>query len=153
MNRYAECVVKKRTSAVRRALSNATYQEVNHELAKLANNDCILTGELRMDETLFRGAVYRALYKRDFGADAALPASSVTLTAASDPVLVFGNCVATLDPVEARAFVLAQPATSVERDAVAKLGASFSQCLAPGNEGRFSKTVLQGALAEALYAT
>jgi hypothetical protein len=32
-----------------------------------------------------------------------------------------------------------------------KLAASFGRCMAPGNQAQFSKTVLQGALAEALY--
>jgi hypothetical protein len=132
-------------------LSQATEQQITDELAKLATNDCILSGELQMGRTMFRGSIYRALYARDFGADAALPASEVRLTTSSDPVLVFGDCVATLDPGETRAFVLARPATSMEDDAVAKLAASFARCLTAGNEARFSKTVLQGALAEALY--
>jgi len=91
------------------------------------------------------------MYIRDFGADAALPPGELMVGASPDPVLVFGDCVATLDPAETRAFVLARPATAAENEAVAKLGASFGRCLAPGNEAKFSKTVLQGALAEALY--
>ncbi|HEY6815143.1 MAG TPA: hypothetical protein VI168_06355 [Croceibacterium sp.] len=151
MNRFAECIVTERTAAVRRALAEPTHGAVTIGLAKLASDDCIMGGELQMGTALFRGAIYRAMYMRDFGADAPLPPGELMVGASSDPVLVFGDCVATLDPAETRAFVMARPATSVENEAVAKLSASFGRCLAPGNEARFSKTVLQGALAEALY--
>ena len=151
MNRYAECVVKMRAAAVRRALAQPTYAAANSELAKLAISDCLAGGDLIMEEVLFRGAVYRALYLRDFGREAALPVGGETLVEADDPVFIFGDCVSRLDPEQTRAFVVARPATVEESDAVAKLGPSFGRCLAPGDQVRFSKTVLQGALAEALY--
>lgn len=150
MNRYAECIVKLRAAPVRRALSQPTEGAVYAELTKLAQGECLANGQLRMGPGLFRGAIYRALYIRDFGPDGALPASDVTLAAPEQPMQVFGNCVASLDPAETRAFVLAKPATPEEDEAVGKLGASFERCLA-GGDVRFSKSVLQGALAEALY--
>jgi hypothetical protein len=151
MNRYAECIVKTRTAPVRRALSQPTYGAVNAELAKLASNDCIAGGELQMGQALFRGAIYRAMYIRDFGADAELPAIDATPLSAREPLVVFGDCVVRLDPAATRAFVMARPATSEEARAVASLGASFNRCVSPGDQIQFSKTVLQGALAEALY--
>lgn len=151
MNRYAECIVRTHASAVREALSETSEAAVTTALARLADRDCLLTGELQMGTSLFRGALYRALYLRDFGADADLPPTDFALESSPNPLLEFGNCVAVLDPAQTRAFVVARPATSAETDAVTKLAASFGRCMAPGNQAQFSKTVLQGALAEALY--
>ncbi len=151
MNRYAECIVKMHAAAVRRALAQPTYEGANAQLARLAGGECLAGGDLIMGESLFRGAIYRALYIRDFGRLSALPGGDGALPQADDPMLVFGDCVARLDAEQTRAFVVARPASVEESDAVAKLGPSFGRCLAPGNQARFSKTVLQGALAEALY--
>lgn len=148
MNRYAECVVKTRAAAVRRALSTETPDA---ELARLASDDCLASGQLQMGTSLFRGALYRALYLRDFGRDAELPAGEATPAASTNPLLLFGDCVARLDPAQTQAFVVAMPATPGEDEAVAALGASFERCVVAGDRIGFSKTVLQGALAEALY--
>ena len=151
MNRYAECIVKTHTTAVRRALSETAPAAVTIALANLADRDCLRDGELQMGTSLFRGALYRALYLRDFGTDAALPPSDLALEPSSNPLLEFGNCVAAFDPAQTQAFVVSKPATTAETEAITKLGASFGRCVAPGNQAQFSRTVLQGALAEALY--
>jgi hypothetical protein len=151
MNRYAECIVKSRPTAVRRALSQPD-QAITGELAKIASNDCLQNGELTMNSSLFRGAIFRAVYMRDFGHES-LPEAleQVAMAAPADPLVAFADCVVQLDPEDTRSFVLAEPATPDERGAAANLSASLAGCVAPGDQVGFSKTVLQGALAEALY--
>jgi hypothetical protein len=151
MNRYAECIMKTRPAAVRRALSRPDAV-IPVELAKIADGDCLMNGELRMNASLFRGAIFRAIYMRDFSHEP-LPSAwgEAAMTASANPLLTFADCVVQLDPNNARSFVLAKPATPDERDAVANLSATLGRCVAPGDQVGFSKTVLQGALAEALY--
>jgi hypothetical protein len=63
----------------------------------------------------------------------------------------FGDCVVSANPADARALVLATAATQAERAAIARLGPALGGCVAPKNQVRFSRAVLQGVLAEALY--
>ncbi len=90
-------------------------------LAKIATDDCLSDGELTMSRPLFRGAIYRALYLRDFGnmspESLAAPGSGNDQsgeTADAFPMYIFSNCVVRLSADSARAFVMASPATPDE---------------------------------------
>lgn len=148
MNDYGVCLVKSRAIAVRRALAMPAG-DTDAALRKLAIADCLSAGELRMPAALMRGAVYRALYLQDFGSKAPAPATSATPT--GDPLQDFGACVNTVDPVHVRELVMATPATTVERTAIAALAPALGSCVAPGNNVRFSRATLQAVLAEAAY--
>ena len=154
MNDYATCLVKIRTVAVRKALNAGSDAAVNGALAKLAIPDCLDSGMLRMPEQLLRGSIYRALYLREFAREPSVPAG-VTNAAAVDPddnpLRNFGHCVNHLDQVNTRMAVMARPATVAERQAFNALSPTLGQCVAPGNQIRFTRSVLQGALAEAAY--
>ncbi|MBC9031561.1 hypothetical protein IAG41_04070 [Sphingomonas sp. JC676] len=161
MNRYGVCVVKVKSVAVKRALSQPTDQAIDSALAKIAIDECLGSGELTMSRSLFRGAVYRALYIRDFGQVSQAPATigmqgkdAAAEAAATTPMNLlqrFGDCVVRADPADAQALVLATAATQAERSAITRLGPSLGGCVAPTNQVRFSRAVLQGVLAEALY--
>ncbi|MBO9623082.1 MAG: hypothetical protein J7500_10265 [Sphingomonas sp.] len=153
MNRYGICVVRMKSVAVKRALSKPSDEAIDAALAKIAISECLGSGELTMSRPLFRGAVYRALYIRDFGQVSQAPAAVAepAVTTSANLLQSFGDCVVVADPDDARALVLATAATQTERSAIARLGPALGSCVAPKNQMRFSRAVLQGVLAEALY--
>jgi hypothetical protein len=150
VNDYGMCIVKTKLVAVRKALAQPD-EAVSGALARLAGNDCLMRGELRMSPMLMRGAVYRALYIRAFGRSAPQPPKTDVVSTSTDPLRVFGQCVNRLDPANVRALVLAVPATSTEAAALQALTPIFSRCVAPGQNIRFSRAVVQSALAESAY--
>lgn len=155
MNQYGICVVKQHLPGVKRALSLPDDRAIDNALIKLATDDCLVTGELRMSEPLFRGAVFRAMYVRDFGtkSPAALdPVNNPKVKPAdAGPAANFGDCVARLSPVPARELVLSNPATPQEQQAIAALRPALADCLPPKQQARFTSWGLQASLAEALY--
>lgn len=157
MNRYAICLVRSRYLAMRSALSKTSPVEVDVALRKIVHRDCLAEGSLRMPAALLRGASYRALYLRDFGPNSpVVPAgvegsSEAAGSTVGDPLSTFAHCVLTQNPDAARAFVLSSPATPAEGEALAALTPALGNCIAPGDKVRFSRSVLQGALSEALY--
>ncbi|WP_419809514.1 hypothetical protein [Sphingomonas sp.] len=155
MNDYGVCLVKSRFTAVRRAIASPEGQ-VDGALSSLAIDDCLQSGELRMSRTLMRGAVFRALYIHDFGrrppvAPIIETSVSTNVPPGDNPLRVFGRCVLGSDAANTRAFVLAVPATSAERDALRGLAPALARCVAGGQTIRFSRATLQGVLAEAAY--
>ncbi len=153
MNRYGLCVVKQHFGLVRRAIAQTDDAAQTRALAKIAGDDCLSTGRLRMSPLLFRGSVYRALYIRDY---ALMPrdtlAALVATKLSDDQVSIdFGACVAKLSPDGARALVLSDPATTAEKNAIASLRPSLSDCLPPKAQVRVTMSGLQATLSEALY--
>ncbi len=157
-NRYGICIVKQHFSLVRRALALPDEDAVTKALVKLATDDCLWAGELRMSPRLLRGAVYRAVYLRDFGYMSA--ATRAALTPANGqpgedvgaaPTITFGGCVARLSPDATRELVMADPATPQEDEAIAALRPALADCLPPKQQVRFNKSSLQALLSESLY--
>jgi hypothetical protein len=150
MNDYAVCLVTSHHGAVRKAWARKSDAEVAAALAKVSVSDCLAEGRLIMPPQLLRGALYRALYLRDFGKRP--PSASASGPMHEDnPLRLFGHCVYAIDPVDVRAFVMADPATALEKEAIAALGPALAQCVSPGSQIRFSPAVLQAILAEAAY--
>lgn len=150
MNQYGICIVSQHLGTARRALAEPEGPALNRALAKLATDDCLFSGRLQMSQPLFRGALYRAMYLRDF---AFLPQDELAALKAArgDALPTFGDCVARLSPDGARALVMASPATRSERDALDTLRPALSDCLPPKQQVRFTLWGLQATLAEALY--
>lgn len=159
-NDYATCVAKLYPRQVERAvvLSPALSYDA---LAKLATSECLVSGELFIPNQLMRGAVYRALYIRDYRKH--VPAFSTSAvdyagSADGDPhsqelarLNNFGSCVAVANPAAARSLVLANAATDEEAGAIDALRQNLADCLPGGTSVKFTKGVLQGLLAEILY--
>jgi hypothetical protein len=68
----------------------------------------------------------------------------------SQSTRIFGSCVARLDSVNSRAILNNPVASPAENAAYEALKPTFSQCITPGNTIRFSKQVIEGAVAEGL---
>jgi hypothetical protein len=63
----------------------------------------------------------------------------------------FGECVSRARAEEVRQLLAAPPETPLESRAITLLSPSLSGCVPKGQDFRFSKTVLRGALAEGMY--
>ena len=153
MNRYGLCVVKQHYGLVQRAIAQTDDAAQTRALAKIAQDDCLSTGTLKMSPPLFRGAVYRALYMRDYALMPRETLSALVATKLTDDQasINFGACVAKLSPDGARALVLSDPATAAEKSAIAALRTSLSDCLPPKAQVRVTMWGLQATLSEALY--
>lgn len=153
MNRYGLCVVKQHFGLVQRAIAQTDDAAQTKALAKIAGDDCLLTGTLRMSPALFRGAVYRALYMRDYALMSRDALAALVATKLEDDrsSINFGACVAKLSPDGTRALVLSDPGTTAEKDAIAALRPSLSDCLPPRAQVRITMSGLQATLSEALY--
>ena len=159
-NDFATCVVKSWPRQVERAVV-LTPALSYKALAKLATSECLVSGQLFIPNQLMRGAAYRALYIRDYRKQVPSPSVSVVdyaRTTDSDSysqelgrLNSFGSCVARANPNAAHSLVLANAATSDEASAIDALRQNLADCLPGGTSVKFTKSVLQGLLAEVLY--
>jgi hypothetical protein len=136
--------------------------------AGLANRSCFAqrsgVGQ-RMNEfgftpELLRGQLFRALYRRQFPE---LRTVSVPSAESADiwhvpaedafyPMQMLGECVVRLAPDVSRAAVFDhEPGDEGEDGAFAELTPHLSRCIAPGSTIRFSRGLLEGVMAEAIY--
>jgi hypothetical protein len=157
MNRYGVCIAKAHRTDVQRVLS-LPEEAIDKALRKLATSDCLIGGRLQMSEPLFRGALYRALYIREFGSKSseslAVPGLAPESSSAGNntaPMYIFSNCVVRLSPEHAREFVMAQTATRAEKEAIEALRPALADCLPPKQQVSFTPWGLQASLSEALY--
>lgn len=160
MRDFAQCVVQGYRSWVDRFLATAPGSPEAQRLAqRVAFNDCLLIGELRFQEPLLRGGMYEALYQRDYGRVegpnvSTAPAINYDVRGATrDQVVLrrFADCVARENPAASRALVLSPVGQPSENAAFAALGETLSVCLVPGERAAFSRPILRGIIAEALY--
>jgi hypothetical protein len=161
-NDYAQCLVRKYGRLTERAVAGPASEKSAKLLSNLASPQCLSSGELRMPQALMRGAVFRALYIRAYGR--AAPANQPVvvdfaaelipgdeLSRRMSALLPVASCVAHGNPDATRAFILAQTAAKAEQAAIEALRPALSACLPAQVTLRFSKAVLQGMLAEAVY--
>ena len=153
MNRFAICVVRARPDRTREALAKTGYAESTAAMARLMKSECLAGGQLAMNPRDLRGALFRALYLREFGDDAEPLqfAPDSASPAASAPLESFGDCVLRAAPAATRVFVVAEVASNEEKQAIADLGPAMAGCVDPQAQLRFSPTSLEATLAEALY--
>lgn len=123
-----------------------------------SNYDGRWIASMQFSSELLRGQVYRSIvlggwgtktrvnYASDFRAVAAAPRTGTT-----NPLGAFGVCVAHLDPVNALGAISGPVAGPREVDAYRALGPALSTCVAPGQQIKFSKQVLEGLIAEGLF--
>ena len=164
MAAFAACEVK---SAKGRAAALAYTREVagtpSDYPQRLIKSPCAARGtSLRFQPELFRMALFPALYARDFGKAPAADIAAVAPlnipaefdgTPAEQTVLVrnFGDCVVRRDPSASRTLVLSRLYSAEETAAINALKPTLSQCVAEGQELRFSRSIVHGAVGEALY--
>ncbi len=150
MNQYGICIIRVHLGTARRALAQPDGPAIERALSKLATDDCLVAGRLQISHPLFRGALYRALYLRDFATMSKDDLATLRATP-GQATPNFGDCVVRLSPDGARALVLASPDTQGERAAINMVRQALADCLPPKQQVHFTMWGLQATLSEALY--
>jgi hypothetical protein len=125
----------------------------------------LVTTKLRFKAKLFRETLFSALYQRDFGRTPPPELKSVPpLVIAAEfsgdeaqiPVTVtferaVGDCVARADPLGVHRLLMTKVASREEGEALQQVVPELAGCVPAGQRRAFSRPVLRGILAEALY--
>lgn len=161
MDAYGDCVLDH--SAKRAAQYIVTVPgDASDKLAHgLAINECMYLGRLVFSDSVLRGALYRALYRRNFEkAPVALKAEPIDYMAdfqgqpdRSQYVALrqFSECVVRANPAASRELTLALAGTQRAKTAFAMLMPAFGPCVPQGNNVSFSKSMIAGLIGESLY--
>ena len=144
---------------------------------KFAKDRCVPAAmasvEMRFDAMLFRYGLFEARYRIEFGrspapsvadlppldVDAEFNAAGFDPSGQSTlpPVVIFlrqlGECVMRVDVANSHAMIVAQPYSKQEATALAALMPALEGCMPEGHTMKFSRPMLRGAMAEALYKT
>lgn len=168
---FGQCLYARRASSAERFMmlpvDSAEYEKLQRTLFDTMGDSCIEgDGTLSFSDSLLRGALFEAAYRKKFGGSNAPMRFDPTLktdmaeaytqpysdVARRQIVLQdFAECVALTEPVEVRAMVMSSPESSREETAFANLSSKFGPCLTTGQKAAFSKPSLRAILAEALY--
>jgi hypothetical protein len=164
MDQFAACVLDRRRKLVLQALAMPSDSpEQNKEFGYLAKTECIASAELRFNGPAFRGSLYKALVRKQFGRKDVFAAPAPGASSQTTPegngtrllgetgLLKFASCVIHKDPANARDAILSTAGSPNENDAMAALANVHGQCLYEDNTLHFSKGRLIGLLAEAYY--
>ncbi|HEX8640792.1 MAG TPA: hypothetical protein VF704_06515 [Allosphingosinicella sp.] len=171
---FSDCVLERggrRARAERFLRQQPTGEPFENAAERLMPEECLqLRGgswmEMRIRSDALRASLFASLYRRDFSH--APPQPQVSETAPlrlsdefeGDPALIpqtvrtvraIGDCAARADPVGTHAFLLTTLGSSEERQALAPVTSALANCLPEGQQLRFSRAMLRGILAEALY--
>lgn len=163
---YAACQVGRQPTRLAKLL---TIRVDTDEYLKLMNSflgidACISSGTLVVTTNTHRGALFQALYNRQFKTTAPLEFSDVqsgyreiypeqpSAEALGSIALVsFGECVTKADPRTVRDLMLSSTGAASEDMAFIKLQPNLNACMPQGKQLAFSKSILKGILAEAIY--
>lgn len=165
MAEFSRCTVDRKIAVLSKLLSLPANRIESARWGPLAEDDCMADGTLRFKAMTMRGAVFGELYRRrqdalQHGKPWSLPVVPVVYTERIDPddtnpvntaLVMFAACVIDRAPDKARA-VLASPSASTAQDAaITALGPDLGPCLPQGRTITLNKSIIEGALGEALY--
>jgi hypothetical protein len=162
---FALCIVKRHYLQVLKMLAPPLDAAHDYKfLPKLMDAECF-TGsssvgreygmadvELNTNPVSFRGALYKALVRKDFARrPATFGAAALAMSGDNGRVLQFAGCVVRADPDNSLKLIQAVAGAPAEQAAIGALKPRFDQCTPPGVQNAFSKGNLIGYLAEAYY--
>jgi hypothetical protein len=172
MAEFTKCMVAKhaRRAALERFLRQLPAGEAFNRVGQsLADPDCLpySLGQVTMhfQADLFRQSLYTALYQRDYGrlgpldvkpVPALVVASEFDAPSAEIPNTVLftrivGDCVAREDSAAVHALLVSKIRSKEEDVALQRVMPAVQKCLPAGRQVRFSRSMLRGYVAEALY--
>lgn len=165
IDQFAACLLGRQRKPALQALTLPSGSlEQSKALGSLGAKECIASGELHFGAWTFRGSLYTALVRAQFGRKAAslgpepvdftkqpLPGSENPPVPEVAALLNFASCIVHKDPENARDAVIATAGSPKEDAAMAALAKVYGQCLYEDQTLRFSKGSLIGLLAEAYY--
>ena len=174
---FGACVTDRSRGRVAKMIAlpvdSPEYRDMGNSIFDRSDDSCLSgggydgdgIGQLSFSSGLLRGALFNAVYVRDFGrsgptdfsaiADSgyvaryAVPFSSSAQSAIA--LEKYGECITRADPPNARALILSYAGSPDESSAFAALSSKFGACLSTGNKIAFSKATLRGVIAEGLY--
>jgi hypothetical protein len=134
-------------------------------LHRIADAECLSAGELVIPPYLMRGAIFEALYLREFGRGANPDVKSspsfdyiagyerpVSADAANTIALaIVGDCVTRTVPLAAHRLLTSLPGSQLESDSIAAIAHELPGCVPPKQTFRFQRSIIRAAVAEALY--
>lgn len=166
---FATCLSTSKQDRIARlydlAVDSPEYRRIALGLYETEDSACISDGSLKYNPVLFTGALFGALYTRDFGysGPSAFPDTLTTRYAeryraphsdqARQAIALesFGECVARAEPAAARQLLLSAPGTAAEQTQFATLAPRFGACVVKDARVEMSKSIVRGAVAEGLY--
>lgn len=165
IDEFGACLLGRRRKPVLQALAMPSGSlEQTKALGSIRAKECIASGDLRFSASTFRGSLYTALVRTQFGRTApALGPEPVDYAKQPPqgsenppipeiaPLLNFASCVVHKDPANARDAIVATAGSPREDAALAALAEVYGRCLYSDQTFRFSKGDLIGLLAEAYY--
>ena len=165
MRSYAHCVINFNRPRVIAYLETIPGSPEAHKISNsLAIDKCLVSDELRFNEKLFRWTVYDDLYNtsyRNFDVtkiltvpetDFASLANAIGSTG-SEAIAVWqlGECSVRAAPNEAATLVKSAIGSKIESAAINAIVPHVGGCVDKDSQIKFSKLVLRGIMAEALY--
>jgi hypothetical protein len=132
---------------------------------RLADVECLSSGTLIIPPYLMRGALFEALYLREFGRNAnpnVKSAPSYDYMAGYDrPVepdaantialAIVGDCVTRTVPLASHQLLTSIPGSQLESDSIAAVAKELPGCVPPRQTFRYQRSIIRAAVAEALY--
>lgn len=166
---FAECLVSRSPGRVAKladlAVDTPAYDKQYRSLFKTMGDECLSDGQLGFSALIIRGALYSALYNREFKLNPPLAFDPAINTgnralysepysdAARSAIALnnMGECVARADAANVRALLGSVPGSDFEDQTFRTLLPKISGCITKDNKITFSKVILKGVLAEGLY--
>jgi hypothetical protein len=166
MKQFGDCSVARAPYAslqlVNMPVDASGYEK---QLDRVISDDCLSTGELSIPATVARGAIFEALYRKEFAAEPPLnlkdlPAYDYSagysrpFSAEAGNVIglaVVGDCVARTSPIAAHELLVSVPGTAVEDRNVAVVARTLPGCIPPKQTFKFSRSVIRSSVAEGMY--
>lgn len=172
---YADCLADAHIDR-RRAARVAAFLRVSplagdlrSVVAPLYDPNCLFGRTLKNDQyvsllkikpLLLRGALFRSLYRNRFGSStkptlvAIMPEPApwrLSNDGGFTQLQQFGECVVRLNPEHSHGFVFVAAGSKSEAAELAALGPTLAACVAPGSTIKFSKSMMESLLAEAMF--
>lgn len=164
MEGFARCVVLRHRIAALRAIALAPMSlDENKALAKLVDDNCLRNGTMNFSPVHFRGGLYTALYRERFGAgigtlrtdpvDFALGVTPTpeSPTARAIALRQFIDCAVRRRPNAAHQIVTGKAGSTIENAGFSALLTDLTACMVKDARVRFTRTELEGLVAEVLY--
>ena len=166
MAEFARCTLDREPAKVAKLLGQPLGHAYVAAMQDLVSDECLAAGQITFQPILLRGALFTELWRRRVIAEAkgqtwepVLPVYDLS-TPITDPdpavqrqagLLWLGDCIVKRDRAAANDVVVRPTASKAQSEAYSRLIPNLSPCLPQGQQVTFSKPILEGALAEALY--
>ena len=165
LREFGGCVVGKRLGASEALIDQAVdSKQYRQKMYALVDEECFSSGEMTVPQELLRGAVFEALYLREFSHgpnsnlksassfDYFAPYSRPYSEEAQNTVglAVVADCAVRTSPVAAHALLTSVPGSPQEDRTIGELARILPGCVPPGRTFHFSRSIIRGSVAEAM---